>query len=106
MDGPQSPNSEHDVPHLGHMAAYLALPCNLVVLIWGAHALFKPGGPRGEELVIVYEWVVPLVMAIPAWVAMHSWLNHWALSKSQLFFRNAPFALAVAVWAWVAFLSI
>ena len=104
MDRPQSPNSEHDVPHLGSMAANLALPCNLAILIWGAHTLLKAGGPRGEELVIVYWWIVPLVMTIPAWVAMHSWLNRWALSKSQLIFRNAPFALAVAVWAWVALL--
>ena len=104
MDGPQSPHSEHEVPFLGSMAANLALPCNLAILIWGVHTLLKPGGARGEELLIVYWWVVPLVMAIPAWVAMHSWLNHWALTKSQLIFRNGPFAVAVAVWAWVALL--
>ena len=104
MDGPQSPHSEHRVPLLGSMAAGLALPCNLALLIWGVRTLLKPDGPRGEELVVVYWWVLPLLMAIPIWVAIHSWLNHWALSKSQMILRNAPFVLAVAVWAWVAFL--
>jgi hypothetical protein len=104
MHGPQSPHSEHEALFLGSWAANLALPCNLAMLIWGIHTLLKPGGPRGEELVVVYWWVVPLVMATPAWVAIHSWLNHWALSKSQLILRNAPFALAVAVWAWVTLL--
>ena len=104
MDGSQLRHPEDDVPHVGAMAANLALPCNLAVLIWGVYTLLKPGGPKGEELVVLYWWVVPLVMAIPVWVAIHSWLNLWALSKSQLILRNAPFALAVIVWAWVALL--
>jgi hypothetical protein len=91
-----------DVPNVGSFAAYLALPCNLALLIWGVNTLLKPGGPRGEELVVVYWWIVPIVMAPPAWVAIHTWLDRWALTTSQLLLRNAPFVLAVAVWIWVA----
>jgi hypothetical protein len=106
MNDKQSPASAPEAPNLGSFAIVLALPCNLVLLIWGVHTLLKPGGPRGEELLVVYEWVVPLVMVPPAWVAIHSWLDRWALTKSQLVLRNAPFALAVAVWVWVAFLPV
>jgi len=94
MDRPQSPSFD---PY-----ALLSMVCNLVLLIWGVHTLLKPGGPRGEELVVVVWWVVPLIMAIPAWVAIHSWLNHWALSRPQLVLRNAPFAATVLLWGWVA----
>jgi hypothetical protein len=99
-----SPAPEPDVPHLGSVTATLALPCNLLLLVWGAHTLLKPGGPRGEELFVFYYWVVPILMAIPVWVAIHTWLDRWALTKRQLIVRSVPFALAVAVWVWVAVL--
>ena len=77
--------------------------CNVVLLVWGIRTLMKPGGPRGEELVVVYWWVVPLIMALPAKLALQSWFNHWYLTRLQLFFYNVPFALTVGLWGWVAF---
>ena len=99
-----SPVTEPDVPHLGSFAAALALPCNLLLLIWGVYVLLKPGGPRGEELFVFYWWVVPLLMAMPVWVAIHTWLDRWALTNRQLVVRIVPFIVAVAVWAWLALL--
>jgi hypothetical protein len=79
-----------------------AVACDVALLVWGLLTLLQPGGPRGEELVVVYWWVVPLIMLTPAQLALTSWLNRWELSSIQLFSYNAPFALAVAIWAWVA----
>jgi hypothetical protein len=85
-------------------AAYVlgAMACNVALLIWGVLTLLKPGGPRGEELAVVYWWVVPLIMLTPAQLALKSWLNRWQLSYVQLVVYNVPFAAAVVVWAWVA----
>jgi hypothetical protein len=94
MERQQSPGLSPDV--------LLSVPCYLVLLVWGVYTLLKPSAPRGEELVAVYWWVVPLIMAIPAWVAIHSWLDRWALNKTQLFLRNGPFALTVLLWLWIA----
>ena len=76
--------------------------CNLALVVWGIYALLKPGGARGEELAIVYWWVVPLIMVVPAKLALDSWLNRWRLTKSRLFLLNVPFAFALGLWAWVA----
>lgn len=78
--------------------------CNVVLLLWGIATLLKPGGPRGEELAVIYWWVIPLVMLVPAQLALTSWLNRWQLSKSRLFLFNVPFAAAVLLWLWVPLL--
>jgi len=104
MTEERSPVPAPDVPHLESVLGSLALPCNLLLLIWGVHTLLKPGNPSGEELFVFYYWVIPILMAVPAWVAIHTWLDRWALTKRQLIVRNVPFALALAVWVWVALL--
>jgi hypothetical protein len=78
------------------------MACNLALLLWGVFALLNPDGPRGEELAVIYWWVVPLIMLPPAQVAIKSWFNRWQLTTAQLVLYNAPFALAVVLWAWVA----
>ena len=80
----------------------VSLPCDLVLLVWGVYALTKPGGPQGEQLTMVYYSLVPMLMIGPGWVAIHSWLDRWALSKAQMFIRNVPFALVVLLWGWLA----
>jgi hypothetical protein len=94
MDRPRSPGLDPEL--------LISLPINAALFGWGIYTLLKPGGPRGEELVVVYQTVVPLAMLAPGWIAIHSWLNHWALTKTQLFVRNAPFAAVVLLWAWIA----
>lgn len=86
---------------IGWAYAVSSVVCNALLLLWGIVTLLKEGGPRGEELAIVYWWVTPLIMLAPAQIALHSWLNRWQLSKVRLLLLNVPFALAIAVWIGV-----
>src|SRR3954469_8799092 len=95
-DHTQAPNPIGWAYGLGSMT------CNVALVIWGVLTLLKPAGPGAEELVVIYWWVVPLIAVLPAGLALYSWLNRWYLTKRQLFAFNAPFAIAVALWAWVA----
>ena len=92
----------HETSAFGATYVLGAMACNIALLIWGVLTLLKPGGPRGEELVVIYWWVVPLIMLVPAQLALKSWLNRWELSTLQLVLFNVPFALTVLIWAWVA----
>jgi len=89
-----------NVVSAAHLLACLA--CDLALLIWAILVLMRPDGPRGEELLIIYWWAVPMVMLGPAMLAIRSWLTRWEFSRAQLFLYNFPFALALVAWAWIA----
>ena len=76
--------------------------CALVLLVWAVRVIMSPTGPHGEELVIIYYWVVPIIMGCPVFLAFRSWEKRFELSRTKLFLFNMPFALALMAWMWVA----
>jgi hypothetical protein len=94
---------QNDTGSIVFDSAYLSacIVCDLALLVWAFRAITSPTGPRGEELVIIYYWVVPIIMACPIFLAFRSWEKRFELSRTKIVLFNTPFALALLAWIWV-----
>lgn len=80
----------------------VCLLCDLLLVAWAICILASPTGPRGEQLVIIYYWVIPIIMGPPAILAYYSWEKRFEYSRMKLALLNVPFVAAVGAWIWIA----